>query len=153
MVLAYDFRGVGDSSGSPETSLLDIDLRAAISYTRQQGASSVVLLGASMGGTASLRVAGNEPVAAVITLSAPQSFGVTVMDADLMKDRAPKLFVNSQGDTYESATVRMYGLANPPKQIHLYPGSEHGIDLFNGVNASDLSQRILSFLAKYAPPE
>jgi uncharacterized protein len=153
MVLAYDFRGVGDSSGSPQRSLLDIDLRAAISFASQQGATRIVLLGASMGGTASLKVAGTQSVAAVITLSAPQAFGVTVSDGDLKTDRAPVLFVNSEGDTYASATVRMYGFANPPKQIHLYPGSAHGVALFHGANASDLSQRILSFLTKYAPPD
>jgi uncharacterized protein len=153
VVLAYDFRGVGGSSGSPNRSVLDIDLRAAISFARQQGATRVVLLGASMGGTASLEVAGTEPVAAVVTLSAPQGFGVIVTDADLMTDRAPMLFVNSQVDIYASDTVRMYGLANPPKQIHVYPGSEHGIALFQSANATDLFQRILGFLAKYAPPE
>jgi uncharacterized protein len=106
-----------------------------------------------MGGTASLKVAGTGPVAAVITRSAPQEFGVSVSDADLSSDRAPTLFVNSEGDTYASDTVRMCGLANPPKQIDLYPGSGHGIALFDGADASDLSQRILGFLTKYAPAD
>jgi uncharacterized protein len=152
-VLAYDFRGVGASSGSPERSLLDVDLRAAITYVRLQGATRVALLGVSMGGTASLNVAGTDPVAAVITLSAPQAFGVTVTNADLITDRAPKLFINSDGDAYAAATARMYRLAVSPKQLHLYPGSAHGIDLFAGVESGDVSQRILNFLAIYAPAD
>ena len=38
MVLAYDFRGNGDSAGQADTGVLDVDLRAAIAFVRQQGA-------------------------------------------------------------------------------------------------------------------
>jgi hypothetical protein len=77
-----------------------------------------------MGGTASLKVAGTGPVAAVITRSAPQEFGVSVSDADLSSDRAPTLFVNSEGDTYASDTVRMCGLAIRPSRLTCIPGPD-----------------------------
>ena len=51
-VLAYDFRGNGDSAGLADASTLDVDLRAAVVFAHQQGATKIVLLGASMGGTA-----------------------------------------------------------------------------------------------------
>src|SRR5437660_125022 len=55
LVLTYDFRGNGDSSGSHSIWMLDVDLRAALLFAREQGATKVVLLGASMGGTATLQ--------------------------------------------------------------------------------------------------
>ncbi len=150
MVLAYDFRGNGDSAGQFDVSKLDVDLRAAIAFVHQQGATSIVLLGSSMGGTATLKVASSEPVAAVITLSAPQDFGVNVSDTDVKAIHAPKLFVNSQDDTFSSDTVHMYAIANAPKEIHLYPGTAHGTSIFDEYG-NDLTQRITNFVTHYAP--
>ena len=103
-----------------------------------------------MGGTATLKVAASEPVAAVITLSAPQDFGVNVSDTDVKAIHAPKLFVNSQNDTFSSDTMHIYTIASPPKEIHLYSGSAHGTSIFEE-NGDDLTQRILNFVSHYAP--
>ncbi len=150
-VLAYDFRGNGDSAGQPDTSLLDVDLRAAIAFMRQHGATKIVLLGSSMGGTATLKVAAGESVDALITLSAPQNFGPGLTDADVQAIKAPKLFVNSQDDDYTSDTQHMYSLAASPKEIHLYSGAEHGTSIFDTQDDTDLTQRILTFTMRYAP--
>lgn len=153
LVLTYDFRGNGDSAGRRDVLSLDVDLRAAIAFARQQGATKIVLLGASMGGTVTLEIAASTRVAAVITLSAPQNFGNGVSDAQVKAISAPKLFVNSQDDDYSSDTTHMYEIAGEPKEIHLYSGSAHGTDIFDDpVNGSDLTQRILNFLARYASP-
>ncbi|MEO6889722.1 MAG: hypothetical protein ABI456_10530, partial [Ktedonobacteraceae bacterium] len=101
--------------------------------------------------TATLKAAAHEQLAAVITLSAPQDFGVTVSEADLKASNAPKLFINSQGDDYAADTMHMYTLASPPKEIHLYPGSLHGVDIFDSEQGADLMQRLLTFIAHYAP--
>lgn len=151
LVLAYDFRGFGDSYGRVDTSMIAVDLQAAVAFVRKQGATKVVLLGSSMGGTASLNVASSEKVAAVVTLSAPQDFGPSVSDAQLKAINAPKLFVNTQGDDYAQETQHMYDVSRPPKQIHLYPGGEHGITIFDSEDGEDLTQRILNFIVHYAP--
>lgn len=150
-VLAYDFRGDGDSAGQPDLGKMAIDLHAAIAFVRKLGATKIVLLGASMGGTATLEVAASEQVAAVITLSGPQNFANGVSDAEVKAISAPKLFVNSQNDDYADETMHMYAIANAPKDIHMYPGSAHGTDIFDSENGNDLTQRILSFVAQYAP--
>ncbi len=150
MVLAYDFRGNGDSEGQFDSTKLDVDLRAAIAFVHQQGATRIVLLGSSMGGTATLKVAASTPVTVVITLSAPQSFGINIGDTDVKAIHAPKLFVNSQDDTFSSDTRHMYAIANAPKEIHLYPGSAHGTSIFDEYS-NDLTQRILDFIVHYAP--
>ncbi len=151
MVLAYDFRGNGDSAGQADAGTLDVDLHAASAFVRQQGATKLVLLGSSMGGTATLKAAAREQVAAVATLSAPQDFGPGVSDAEVKAIRAAKLFVNSQNDDYASNTTHMYGIADPPKEIKLYSGSLHGTDIFASEDGSDLIQRILNFVVQYAP--
>ncbi len=151
MVLAYDFRGNGDSAGQADTAMLDVDLRAAIAFVRQQEATKIVLLGSSMGGTATLKAAASEQVAAVVTLSAPQDFGPGVSDAEVKAIKAAKLFVNSQEDDYANDTTHMYTIASQPKEIKLYPGFLHGTDIFGSEDGNDLTQRILNFVVHYAP--
>ncbi len=151
MVLAYDFRGNGDSAGSADTDKLDVDLHAAIAFARQQGATKIVLLGSSMGGTATLKVAASEQVVAVITLSAPQTFASGVSDAEVKAISAPTLFINSQNDDFASDTQHMYDMANQPKEIHLNDGSAHGTAIFDSENGAELTQRIMNFVAHYAP--
>jgi len=151
MVLAYDFRGNGDSAGQADTGVLDVDLRAAIAFVRQQGARKIVLLGSSMGGTATLQVAASEQVAAGVTLSAPQDFGPGVSDAEVKAIKAAKLFVNSQEDDYANDTMHMYAIASPPKEIKLYPGFLHGTAIFDSEDGNDLTQRILNFVVHNAP--
>lgn len=151
-VLAYDFRGNGDSEGHADAWLLDVDLRAAVDFARQQGARNIVLLGASMGGTASLKVASQEPVTAVISLSGPQEFLISVSDAEIKAITVPKLFIASADDSsFASAEQHMDAVANPPKELHIYPGSAHGTDIFGDSNGDAPAQLVLHFLAQYAP--
>jgi uncharacterized protein len=152
-VLAYDFRGNGDSAGLADASTLDVDLRAAVVFAHQQGATKIVLLGASMGGTASLKVAAEEQVTAVISLSGPQEFSVSVSDNEVKAIKAPKLFMVSKDDEdpFVSDARHMYAIASPPKEIHIYPGVAHGTDIFGGENGDDPAQRVLHFITQYAP--
>jgi pimeloyl-ACP methyl ester carboxylesterase len=153
MVLAYDFRGNGDSAGQADTTLLGVDLRAAIAFVRQQGATKIVLLGSSMGGTATLKVAASEQIAAVVTLSAPQNFGPGTSDAEVKAIKAAKFFVNSKEDDYANDTMHMYAIASQPKEIKLYPGFLHGTAIFDSEDGNDLTQRILNFVVHNAPAD
>ncbi|MBA2679600.1 MAG: alpha/beta fold hydrolase [Ktedonobacteraceae bacterium] len=151
-VLAYDFRGSGDSAGPEDVTTLHTDLSAAVAFARKQGATSIVLLGASMGGTATIQVAAREKVTAIITLSAPQNFSeVNVSDKEVKAINAPKLFVNSESDDYAKDTKNMYTLASTPKEIKMYAGYAHGTEIFQGNDSNDLTQRILNFVTRYAP--
>lgn len=151
-VLAYNFRGFGDSDGEFDNTTLDVDLSAAVSFAHQQGATRIVLMGASMGGTASLNVATKEPVAALILLSSPQAFGVNVTDGDLKTMKVPMLFMASEGDDEFATEVKhMYDIATSPKEIYIYPGTGHGTEIFGGDNGDGPAQRILHFIQQYAP--
>ena len=52
--LTFDFRGYGETGGSKDIAHIDRDLAAAVRYLRQEGYKRVILVGASMGGTAAL---------------------------------------------------------------------------------------------------
>jgi dienelactone hydrolase len=151
-VLAYDFRGNGDSAATSDIWNLDVDLRAAVNFAHQQGATKIVLMGASMGGTASLKVAAEEQVTAVISLSGPQEFSVSVSDDEIKAIQAPKLFMASENDdSFITDARHMYAIARSPKEIYIYPGAAHGTDIFGGDNGDDPAQRLLHFIAQYAP--
>jgi dienelactone hydrolase len=111
-----------------------------------------VLMGESMGGTASLNLATTQKVAAVISLSGPQSFGVSVTDADLKAMSVPKLFIASQDDEpFAGDAQHMYAVSADPKEISIYPGQSHGTAILGGSNGDGPALRILHFIQQYAP--
>jgi pimeloyl-ACP methyl ester carboxylesterase len=147
MVLTYDFRGYGKSQGAKEVSKIDHDLRAAVAFVRAQGATRLVLVGASMGGMATAKVAAVENPAAVVIMSAPQSFaGLVVSDDEVKAISAPKLFIGSEQDGATSATLHMAEVASAPKDKYIYPGSGHGTYIFDTKYGADLTQRIIQFI-------
>ncbi|HET8840650.1 MAG TPA: alpha/beta fold hydrolase [Ktedonobacteraceae bacterium] len=151
-VLVYDFRGYGGSDGDVDPASLGTDLDAAVRFAHQQGATKIVLMGASMGGTASLTVAVKTPVAAVVSLSGPQSFGVGVSDTELKAMTVPKLFLASEEDEpFVTAAHHMYEIAASPKAIFIYPGLAHGTLMIGGDNGDGPALRILKFITQYAP--
>jgi len=147
-VLTFDFRGFGESMGEKQFDRIDADLTAAYDYMREQlNIDKVFLVGSSMGGTASLVVAAEVPVAGVISISAPGQF--PPIDAEMTVDEitAPKLFVTSEDDVPQARTQETFWeLAREPKQQHVYEGDAHGTALFDGPHGPDLERRIFDFL-------
>src|SRR5262249_15548358 len=97
-VLAFDFHGYGLSPAGPREH--DIDVRAAAAELRALGAKRVVLIGASMGGTAVLSAASGltPPPAAVVSLSGPAAFDFMTTLDKVAGLRMPKLFAVGSGD-------------------------------------------------------
>jgi alpha/beta superfamily hydrolase len=73
MVLTYNQRGVRGSQGQRSFEGSVPDLRAAVAFAREQGATELILIGASLGGMATAKVAATEQVAGVVILSSPTS--------------------------------------------------------------------------------
>ena len=155
LALTYDFR-----FGVSETRIQDNlrayvadDLRAAIALVRAQGAQRIVLVGASLGGMATAKVAGEAQADAVIIMASPLSAkGLTVRieDRELQALTMPKLFVSTERDAVVAPAEarRTYDQAPEPKEIFLYPGTAHGTELFETEHAADLIQRLLAFIGK-----
>ncbi len=90
-VLTFDFRGYcpgGDGGCSKATSRSTrrrSDLRAAVGRLRDEGVQQVGIAGASMGGTAALMVAADDPgIGAIATLSAPTALSGLAAGPDVL---------------------------------------------------------------------
>ena len=161
LVLTYDFRGYcpggdgGCSQGDQQISAIWQDVLGAMDLVRSHGATKVALVGASMGGTASLVAAGQEgsDVAAVVTLSAPVSIDRLNADAALLQRvAANKLFVAGVGDPdAASAAEDLYETAPPPKRVEILPADDHGTDLLTGSQGEAVQRLIETYLTQFAP--
>jgi len=158
LALTYPWRGC--RAGSVDEVLIQKfleDTRAAITFVREQGAEKIILVGASLGGCASAKLAVESQASGVVILASPpliSQWGFEIQSADLDTD-IPKLFITAENDKTvpASATRELYDLAAEPKEWQTYPGSAHGTDLFEGENGTELQQRILDFIQRIAADE
>jgi esterase/lipase len=147
--LAFDFRGYGNSDGDRVVSEIWRDTLAAVRFMRQRGHDRIVLVGASMGGTAALIVGAREELDGVVALSAPSSFmGLTILPEALEIIEEPKLFVAAEGDTSAAATAQqLYAAVPQPKRIEVVDGSAHGIELVVGSEGAAVRRSVVAFLS------
>ena len=137
MALTYQWRGC--KANSVDEALIQKfleDTRAAITFVREQGAEKIILVGASLGGCASAKLAVESQASGIVVLASPPSisqWGFEIQSADLNTD-IPKLFITAEDDNTVPAdsTRALYDLAAEPKEWQTYPGSAHGTDLFEG---------------------
>ena len=141
-VFPIDFRGYGFSqvrTGAAATRFA-ADLAAATKAVRKLGKKKVFLVGASMGGLASLVAAANvtPPVAGVVSVSGPARF--RGMDAlkTAPRLRVPVLYLAAEGDDNagydfsQDAEAMFAATASADKRLEVLPGSLHGIALMAG---------------------
>jgi pimeloyl-ACP methyl ester carboxylesterase len=150
--LTFDFRGYGQSTGKQDFDKLDEDLAAVIQYMRDRGKTEIFLVGASMGATTSLVLAGESRVKAVVALSPPAKFESQDALHAVPDIHVPKLFVASEGDAPALQFAELYAAAADPKEEALYPGTAHGTDLLRADKndqASAVDGRIIDFLDKH----
>jgi putative redox protein len=97
-VLRYDFTGLGDSEGDfSQTNFTTncLDIRAAADFLEQQFSSPRLLIGHSLGGTASVVTANHiESVQAVATIAAP---GSTHRLAGFLAESNPQIESHGEG--------------------------------------------------------
>jgi esterase/lipase len=160
-VLTFDFRGycpggaAGCSEGQRDVAAMWQDVVGAVDFMVARGLVRVMLVGASMGGTACLLAAAQPGVSivAVVALSAPQSFeGLTADPTVLGNVTAAKLFVAGNGDPTGAATAAqaMYDESPPPKQVEIVTSSDHGTDLLTGNQSGRVQTLIMGYLEQHA---
>jgi alpha-beta hydrolase superfamily lysophospholipase len=134
--IAFDLRGFGLSAPGTGSGLTgyDRDVAAAAKLARAQGATRVLLVGASIGANAVV-VAGasiKPPVDGVVSLSAPATFRLDAVSA-AKKLKAPVLYVAGtidQGGIYRQDAQTLYkATASRDKAITLVATGEHGVQL------------------------
>jgi pimeloyl-ACP methyl ester carboxylesterase len=109
-VLAIDFRGFGQSSGpgddDPLAAPLHLDLLGAARYLRSNGATSVAVVGGSLGGMAAgdaLLNSNAAEIERVVFLGAPASLA----GSDVSKMGGRKLFIIARDDPSASGQPRL----------------------------------------------
>lgn len=135
-VLVFDHRGFGSSGSTPRrsrTNRVDFDVLGAIRTLRAQGAQSIVLGGASLGGAAVLGAAAHTvpAVNGVISFSSPHSYANVDAMAAVRAFRTPALFLADEHDAEFPDEARMLyeACASPEKRLVITPGAEHGFRL------------------------
>lgn len=155
--MIFDFPGFGDSPAGLGN---DAAVVAAAAYLRAAGAQTVVLVGASMGGTAVLAAAPHiaPPVAGVISLSAPAVFQGLDAGAAAKLLAVPVLYAACQNDTGFAEDAAALYAATPsthPHKLLVAPGcASHGVELADpngGPEAVSVRAAMHDFLAAYAP--
>jgi len=157
-VLTYSFRYPRSLAPTAEQIAATMaDLRGAIAFAQSRGATRLVLIGASLGGMATAKVAGTAHAVAVVIIASPPDlpeYRFTVEASELAALTMPKLFASSVDDSVVplSATKAFYDAAPRPKELKTYEGNRHGLQIFGGPQGWVLSQDIAEFLALYAAP-
>jgi uncharacterized protein len=169
LVLTFDFRGYGESKGDKQIERIDRDVLAAANEIGGAGATEVVLVGASMGGTACLRVAGeifasmissqSRPpyeippvgVAGVVTLSAPVEFMGLSVTKDVPMPVCPLLFIAAEEDVGAEGAAALEKLSRNQGDLQIVPGDDHGTALLEGAAADQVWALLSGFLAENLP--
>jgi pimeloyl-ACP methyl ester carboxylesterase len=160
-VLTFDFRGYcpggdgGCSEGEKQIGEIWRDVVGAIAELRAEGATEVALIGASMGGTASIVAAAEEDVevGVVITLSAPVSFeGLEVTPETAVQVEGAKLFLAGHEDAGAAASAQtLYDRSVQPKRVTILTTGDHGTDILSGNQGSAATNEIMNWLDRYLP--
>ena len=121
---------------------------------RRRGADRIVLVGSSMGGTAVLSAATRirPPVAGVVSLSGPSSFGGVDAEAAMARLRVPVLFIVGADDQpYREQAGLMYRAARArDKRLLVVPGGGHGTSLVEfGEDAPMVLAALRGFIARH----
>jgi pimeloyl-ACP methyl ester carboxylesterase len=150
-VLAFDFRGFGQSTGpgdsDPLAAPLHLDVLAAVRYLKAADAKTVAVVGGSMGGTAAADASIEAPgeIDRLVLLAAKGS-----RPAEKLKVR--KLFIVSRDDVGGPDIPRLPGIraqyeqAPEPKELVVLEGSAHAQFLFATDQGERLMGEILRFL-------
>lgn len=117
-------------------------LEEVISFAHGLGVKKIVLVGASRGGVASIKVAArhinNDKIVGVIAISAPIEYEGTVFysNSELRIIKIPKLLLNSEKDGGADDNRKMLDVFSEPKELHFYSGGAHGTELFENERES-----------------
>ncbi len=151
-VLAFDFRGIGQSRGPGQSDLytapLQLDVLAAVRFLRETGCKSVSVIGGSMGGAA----AGDASIASPPGEIERLVFLGAAPNGPADKLHSATLFIvarnDSSGDGPRLPGIRaQYEKAPQPKKLIIVEGSAHAQFLFGTAQGDRVMREILRFLS------
>lgn len=154
-VLTFNFRGFCPRTleeAGCSGAVVDIpenwrDVAAAVEFLRQEGSQTIFVVGASMGGIASLTATSKSgvDVAGIVSLASPQwpsryyaeDPSTDITPAVLRRIEEPKLFVAGEDDVmvgvrFAAEARSMYRAAEQPKSLELLPTDLHSSFMITG---------------------
>ena len=152
--LTFDFRGYGVSAGEKDPGVADLDARAALAFARARGFERIVLIGASMGGTAALIVAADESVDGVVALSAPAAMAELDAAAVIGDVEAPITLVAADEDLSGAESLRDLAARADlgDHDVLTMSGRAHGTDLLEAPGRETVRGWLLDFLDRVWAP-
>lgn len=151
-VLAFDFRGFGQSHGPGDkdmfTAPMYLDVLAAVRYLRKNGAKTVAVMGGSFGGGAAADASINSKPGEISRLILLAADG----NGPAEKIKAPLLEIVARDDASEDGPrlphIRAwFDKAPQPKQLIVLEGSAHAQFLFQTDHAERVMKEVLRFLS------
>jgi pimeloyl-ACP methyl ester carboxylesterase len=142
-VIAYNARGVGESTGDRGVHR-DVDLQAVVDHVRATGATTLMLVGASLGAGLSVAMARALNADAIVLLSVPaDAFGA--VDAARGLRGTPAFVVAAEGNSrYPEDAKLVAGALGVTATI--VDGDEHGTGMFHA--HPELVDAIVAFAAR-----
>jgi alpha-beta hydrolase superfamily lysophospholipase len=143
LVLAIDFRGYGDSKAGRDGKALQEDVLAALRYLRGRGATSVAVVGASMGGGASGRAAVEAKAGEIdrLVLLSP----VSIPNPEAIH-AGRVLYIASRDEPMAPSVKEQFQRAPEPKRLELLDGNAHAQNIFKTGQGPRLTALITDFL-------
>lgn len=157
-LVSIDLRGHGGSTRTTDGrelqwrgfdggdwSQIPLDVETAVSYVRGRGATSIGLIGASIGSSAVMLYAATDPkISAVALLSPGLAYrGLDTKGPVQTYGERPLLLLTSKGDSKSEETVRELGALAPAAERHVYDGARHGVSIRR--DAPDLIEDVVGF--------
>jgi hypothetical protein len=131
-------------------------LAATVKAMRDRGATSVQLLGASMGGCVAMIVGSqvSPAVSAVVSLGGERNLGGGYdADAAVARSHVPLFVVTSENDGYltgDEARALIGESASKDKHSLILAGDLHGFAMLDGPDSHRVRQAVLDFLSAHA---
>lgn len=122
-----------------------VDVAAATATLRDQGATEVALVGASLGGHAVLGSSSGADVECVVSISAPV---IATPDESVRRITARKLFVCANEDHAMPHVLRAFEVARDPKTLLAFGGREHARGMFAAPYGDEAIDAVVGFVAR-----
>jgi pimeloyl-ACP methyl ester carboxylesterase len=140
-VIAYDARGVGESTGTLGADREE-DLRAVVARARADGVDSLLLAGGSLGGSLSISMAAELHASAVAALSPPaDAFGALDV-AEALRDAIPAFVAAAAENEPFTSDARSLARALGTAPV-IVSGDGHGTGMFD--DHPELIGRVVAF--------
>ncbi len=139
---AIDFRGHGNSTG-PSIKAKDQDVTGAIDHLVSKGYANIGIVGASIGGNATLEALSNNPPSQVDRVAILAASG-----PGLRSESIDKLFLVAKEDPIHERVLETYANSTPPRNLEVFDGKAHAQHLFRGHNHDLLEQTLIRFFKR-----